>query len=149
MCVVRNKGDCCMNNSGSSQNYRLPGKNDSMWVKNKQQNGSINWSHFWKEKSFWYTDVYTEQNHKKKVTIFLKRDYLSLCTQLLSTHYVLASVLCVGDTVINYPYKVTALMKYTQFRSDYNKRSQWDDRRSKEPTQLQVPQGPLGKGHVH
>lgn len=68
--------------------------------------------------------MYTQNKTiKKNATIFLKRDYLSLCTQLLGTHYVLASELCIGDTVINYPYKVTALMNI-QFRSDYNKGSQ-------------------------
>lgn len=145
MCVVRNKGDCCMNNSGSSQNYRRPRKNDSIRVKNKQQNGSINWSHFWKEKSFWYTDIYTEQNIKENMPQY----FLKGIIWVYALNYVLASVLCIGDTVINYPYKVTALMKYIEFRSDYNKGSQWDDRRSNEPTQLQVQQGPLRKGHVH
>lgn len=119
-------------------------------VKNKQHNGNINWPPFWKEKSFLYTDIHTEQNHKRECsTMFLKRDYRNWCTQLLRTNYVLASVPCVGGTVIHYPHKVTALMKYIEFRSDYNKGSQRDDRRSNEPTQLQVQQGPLRKGHGH
>lgn len=120
-------------------------KNDSVGVKNKL-NSSKNGSTFGR-RSHLDTQVCTQKKVIKKICHNIFKKELCLRTQeILCTSSLLASVLCVGDTVTNYPYKVIVLMKPRQFRSDYNKGGQWDDRTPSEPTLSQGSTGPSEKG---
>lgn len=67
---------------------------------------------FLEGKNILVIDIYTENKHKSKYATIVLKDYLNPCIeQLLSTSYVLASMLCIGDTVTNYPHKIAVLVK--------------------------------------